>query len=409
MDKHQPFYGTPLIRSLKNEEADNKEISSYKSRKARLEYQQTVRDSEGRQRFHGAFTGGFSAGYFNTVDTKEGFKPKEFISHRRDRHGGASSRELAGQRPEDFMDEEDLGEFGIAPRKIRVNDIYSSKDKTSSNRDSLIQALQLRTETIGGKILRASTVSTSRQSNFPRSNDLFPAIKNNYHGIGYQPLRKTEPSRQDTSANPLVATLGQGKRIKISGEAFGSGVLEEDDDNYNYGSMNELYGIDDMKNYNFQQLNTASNRSKAAKSSSLAAASDENDHDDDTLPGFTLAKDLNSMSLSDSMVRYPRPQLPKDWIAPTRSKPYVPPVKESPDQELFLQRLKAGSTLGDKFTSAIKPHKSTDIDSRAGLLHYTDIKSSKTAPETGESYDVATPQTPIISRLVLEWRPCSTL
>ena len=26
-----------------------------------------VYDSEGRRRFHGAFTGGFSAGYFNTV------------------------------------------------------------------------------------------------------------------------------------------------------------------------------------------------------------------------------------------------------------------------------------------------------------------------------------------------------
>ena len=31
-----------------------------------------VRDSQGRVRFHGAFTGGFSAGYFNTVGSKEG-------------------------------------------------------------------------------------------------------------------------------------------------------------------------------------------------------------------------------------------------------------------------------------------------------------------------------------------------
>ena len=33
---------------------------------------QTVRDAQGRLRFHGAFTGGFSAGYFNTVGSKEG-------------------------------------------------------------------------------------------------------------------------------------------------------------------------------------------------------------------------------------------------------------------------------------------------------------------------------------------------
>lgn len=33
---------------------------------------QIVTDEKGRRRFHGAFTGGFSAGYFNTVGTKEG-------------------------------------------------------------------------------------------------------------------------------------------------------------------------------------------------------------------------------------------------------------------------------------------------------------------------------------------------
>jgi hypothetical protein len=34
-----------------------------------------VRDDKGRRRLHGAFTGGFSAGYFNTVGSKEGTLP----------------------------------------------------------------------------------------------------------------------------------------------------------------------------------------------------------------------------------------------------------------------------------------------------------------------------------------------
>lgn len=39
-------------------------------------HEQTVKDEKGRyQRFHGAFTGGFSAGYFNTVGSKEGECP----------------------------------------------------------------------------------------------------------------------------------------------------------------------------------------------------------------------------------------------------------------------------------------------------------------------------------------------
>lgn len=37
-------------------------------------YDQTARDAQGRRRFHGAFTGGFSAGYYNTVNTPEGKK-----------------------------------------------------------------------------------------------------------------------------------------------------------------------------------------------------------------------------------------------------------------------------------------------------------------------------------------------
>ena len=40
--------------------------------KARKEKEQYVTDKQGRRRFHGAFTGGFSAGYYNTVGTKEG-------------------------------------------------------------------------------------------------------------------------------------------------------------------------------------------------------------------------------------------------------------------------------------------------------------------------------------------------
>lgn len=35
-------------------------------------HKQEVTDAEGRKRFHGAFTGGFSAGYFNTVGSEVG-------------------------------------------------------------------------------------------------------------------------------------------------------------------------------------------------------------------------------------------------------------------------------------------------------------------------------------------------
>lgn len=61
-----------------------------------------VKDDQGRRRFHGAFTGGFSAGYFNTVGSKEGWKPKQFKSTRGERIIGTT------QRISDIADEEDL-------------------------------------------------------------------------------------------------------------------------------------------------------------------------------------------------------------------------------------------------------------------------------------------------------------
>ncbi|PCH44567.1 hypothetical protein WOLCODRAFT_77193 [Wolfiporia cocos MD-104 SS10] len=67
-------------------------------------WKQEVRDEKGRRRLHGAFTGGFSAGYFNSVGSKEGWAPSTFVSSRTDR---AKAR---AARPEDFMDDEDLAE-----------------------------------------------------------------------------------------------------------------------------------------------------------------------------------------------------------------------------------------------------------------------------------------------------------
>ncbi|XP_004600763.2 G patch domain-containing protein 1 [Sorex araneus] len=85
---------------------------------------QTVRDEKGRyKRFHGAFSGGFSAGYFNTVGSKEGWTPSTFVSSRQNR----ADRSVLG--PEDFMDEEDLSEFGIAPKAIVTTDDFASKTK----------------------------------------------------------------------------------------------------------------------------------------------------------------------------------------------------------------------------------------------------------------------------------------
>jgi len=92
-----------------------------------------VRDEKGRRRLHGAFTGGFSAGYFNTVGSKEGqwlllnsnrcvqqiaigWTPSTFVSSRSDR------AKVKSARPEDFMDDEDLAELRDSQKLVDTNE-----------------------------------------------------------------------------------------------------------------------------------------------------------------------------------------------------------------------------------------------------------------------------------------------
>ena len=94
--------GTPLLDLLD-------EDVKFSNKPKRVD-EQIVTDEKGRQRFHGAFTGGFSAGYFNSVGTKEGWAPSSFKSTRSER---ASNDKKSSFRPEDFMDEEVSGNSNI--------------------------------------------------------------------------------------------------------------------------------------------------------------------------------------------------------------------------------------------------------------------------------------------------------
>ncbi len=89
------------------------------------QWREEARDAQGRRRFHGAFSGGFSAGYYNTVGSKEGWAPSAFrsSSHRLD--GEAPSAPPRGPTVEDFMDEEDFREASEGLR-VAVSGDYAS-------------------------------------------------------------------------------------------------------------------------------------------------------------------------------------------------------------------------------------------------------------------------------------------
>ncbi|NWR93058.1 GPTC1 protein, partial [Furnarius figulus] len=274
--------------------------------------EQTVKDAKGRyQRFHGAFTGGFSAGYFNTVGTKEGWTPSAFVSSRQKR----ADRTILG--PEDFMDEEDLSEFGIAPKDITTTDDFASKAKDRIKEkakqlagvvaaipgttafDDLIGPSKI---TVGVELLRKmgwkegqgigprvkrkprrqkpdptvkiygcalppglSEGSEDEEDEYQPENvtfapkDVMPVDltpKENVHGLGYKGLDPSQAlfgvsgrehlnlftgGSEETSN--LLGDLrhSKGRKLGITGQAFGVGALEEEDD--------DIYATDTLSKY----------------------------------------------------------------------------------------------------------------------------------------------------------------
>jgi hypothetical protein len=115
----------------------------------------TVTDEQGRTRFHGAFTGGFSAGYFNTVGSSEGFKPAQFVSSR-SRRADVSVRSVAN-----YMDEGDglLGgklstNSGLDSFAVPASGAVRPSDEAGSLGAALgVEIVQQQSDTIGKKLL----------------------------------------------------------------------------------------------------------------------------------------------------------------------------------------------------------------------------------------------------------------
>ncbi|XP_008782424.2 G patch domain-containing protein TGH homolog [Phoenix dactylifera] len=100
------FYGTPIEREEETSARKRKAVADAGQLRTLPQWKQEVRDEEGRRRFHGAFTGGFSAGYYNTVGSKEGWTPQTFTSSRKNR------AEVKQQTIYNFFDEDDIKGMG---------------------------------------------------------------------------------------------------------------------------------------------------------------------------------------------------------------------------------------------------------------------------------------------------------
>jgi G patch domain-containing protein 1 len=170
-------------------------------------WKQAATDEQGRRRFHGAFTGGFSAGHFNTVGSKEGWTPASFVSSRGARAGAGGA--AAPRGVEDFMDADELAEAEAARNAVGARAEYTATAALGGPAGEHLldgplpaELVVAVTDSIGARLLRQMGWRAGR-------------------GVARRTADEDEPPASAASAPRVLAALAalqQGEEAVLAGE-----------------------------------------------------------------------------------------------------------------------------------------------------------------------------------------------
>ncbi|KAM0341861.1 hypothetical protein ACHAPU_009797 [Fusarium lateritium] len=358
-DLHAPFatFGTPLP-----DDPDTRDDGSFVP-----VWKQEVRDERGRKRLHGAFTGGWSAGYFNTVGSKEGWTPSTFVSSRNNRQKPEATQ--TQQRAEVYMDEEDLADAAEA-QKVQTSQAFAGLGSSNQyvNSGGLMGLLRAEGDTVGLKLLRRmgwkdgqgigpkvrrgarlelgdkSVEVTETHLFAPENARMIQFVrKNDRKGLGHDGETKL------TSLNPITAAADEGEdeeeddsapdaglrsmsllssrkpKAKTGRGGIGVGILNDngsdEEDPYEMGPKiryNRIVG-GDKKKKKARKANAAVNpalkNAPVFVSRTARAGNGLGRCFDGRLPldGFVLAKITED--LSNLLLEYAPPPVPEGWVS----------------------------------------------------------------------------------------------
>ena len=351
--EQSPFatFGTPLPPRDPDVRDDGSYVPVWK---------QEVRDDRGLKRLHGAFTGGFSAGYYNTVGSKEGWTPSTFVSSRSNRK--KDEPKSVQQRPEDFMDEEDIADAADAQRvetAAGFSGIGSTQGDTT-RRGGLVDLFRTGGETMGIKLLkkmgwkegqgvgpkvrrkaRLDGVGKPGDADAthlfaPENTHMISFIRKNDHkGIGFDGEKKlasdgigSEKDKSDDDDNDRTSLIPMKPKKKPVKGGIGIGILNDtgsdDEDPYEIGpriSYNRVIGGDKKKKKPVKITTNPDLKSKPvfiSKKSTLAKAaySSRKCHDGHLpLKGFHLSSKDEFSSVVQSSAKYEPPKIPENWTS----------------------------------------------------------------------------------------------
>lgn len=430
------LYGSPV------EQFDEETLPRKKAVSVR---DQVVTDKHGRRRFHGAFTGGFSAGFFNSVGSLEGWTPSAFKSSRSDK------AKMEKQKPEDFMDEEDMDEFGIAPKVLHAtNDFNDSSLKRKKNHqlsDGPIPGQPVLTEllhapkaTVGikllmkmgwkpgqgigprvtkaekkkmkeeyGKVKRKvygcslpQETSKMKQSDSDDDDDsstdddenitfapedfqpVLCKAKDNFFGLGFSGLdRRPILSTHINLFEPTPLKMKEkNKKVLITGQAFGVGAFEEEDE--------DIYTQEDMSQYDFSLESTSATSKQKSQEPSMKPLPN---YSENILEGFILGTNCETLK------KYFPPPMLSEGFQPMMSRIDARTlssnkVKQSNDtkkkghQRHVVTAVERATILGDDVNvSSNVENKEHDVISNVTQLGCSSFKPFAAYPEKEQRYE----------------------
>jgi G patch domain-containing protein 1 len=310
-----------------------------------------------------------SARYFNTVGSKEGWTPSTFVSSRTNRAKDAPKP--AHQRPEDFMDDEDIADAAEAQR-VQTAEGFAGLGSTQDEaiqRDGFIDIFRIEGETMGVKLLkrmgwkegqgvgpkvrrkarldgieRTGGDADATHLFAPENTKMISFIKKNDHkGLGYDGETKlssnslsSDAAKSDDEDEDSTSLLAPriSKKKKPAHGGIGIGILNDtgsdDEDPYEIGpkiSYNRVIGADKKKK---KPINGSANpllKSKPvfiSKKTALArAAVGLRKCHDGRLPlnGFILSSTDEFSSIVQSSDKHIPPSIPENWKSSKTPKP----------------------------------------------------------------------------------------
>jgi G patch domain-containing protein 1 len=310
----------------------------------------------------------FNYRYFNTVGSKEGWVPSTFVSSRSNRQKDGTT--TTQQRPEDFMDEEDMADAAEAQRVQTAEGFagLGSTEYDAMQRGRFMDLFRIEGETIGAKLLKkmgwkegqgvgprvrrkARLYGVEQPDDAPATHLFAPentnmisfVKKNDYKGLGFDgetrlsstglgsDAAKSEDEDDDRTA--LFAPPQKKKKRPNTG-GIGIGILNDtgsdDEDPYEIGpriSYNKIIGGDKKKKKPAGGVANPLLKTKPvfiSKKTALAkvSAGFRKCHDGQLpLDGFILSSTDEFSTVIQISTKYTPPKIPENWRSSKTPRP----------------------------------------------------------------------------------------